>query len=92
MDCVQYKFFGVVMREWFFNTGNCVQAFTSFYFLQSCAFCAIHHHTGAELFISGESYAGFYVPWIAEHIVKMQLVPNEQGVLVRDTTIGEYTV
>lgn len=28
----------------------------------------------AELFLSGESYAGFYIPWIAEHIVSKQLV------------------
>jgi carboxypeptidase C (cathepsin A) len=32
-----------------------------------------------EIFIAGESYAGFYVPWIAEHIVKMQLVTAGDG-------------
>jgi carboxypeptidase C (cathepsin A) len=32
-----------------------------------------------EIFIAGESYAGFYVPWIAEHIVQMQLVTAADG-------------
>jgi carboxypeptidase C (cathepsin A) len=25
-----------------------------------------------EVYISGESYAGFYIPWIADHIVRTQ--------------------
>ena len=49
-------------------------------------FCSI---PGAELFISGESYAGFYIPWIAEHIVRSQLVPNARGELVRNVDLGE---
>jgi carboxypeptidase C (cathepsin A) len=36
-----------------------------------------------EIFIAGESYAGFYVPWIAEHIVQMQLVTAEDGTTTR---------
>ena len=44
---------------------------------------------GAELFISGESYAGFYIPWIAEHIVRSQLVPDARGDLVRNVDLGE---
>lgn len=43
---------------------------------------------GAELFIAGESYAGFYIPWIAEHIVRSQLVPDARGDLVRDVELG----
>eukprot|EP01034_Spumella_vulgaris_P038015 gene38015-46914_t len=31
---------------------------------------------GMETFISGESYAGFYIPYIAEHIVNNQLVAD----------------
>ena len=53
----------------------------------------IPHHlllftaTGVELFIAGESYAGFYIPWIAEHIVQMQLLPDaDTGVVARDTS------
>jgi carboxypeptidase C (cathepsin A) len=34
----------------------------------------------AELFLSGESYAGFYIPWIAEHIVSKQLVQRHDDV------------
>lgn len=45
----------------------------------------------AELFISGESYAGFYIPWIAEHIVRSQLVPDARGDLVRNLDLGEYS-
>jgi len=30
-----------------------------------------------EIFISGESYAGFYIPRIAQHIVQKQLIPIE---------------
>ena len=44
---------------------------------------------GAELYISGESYAGFYIPWIASHIVRSQLVPDSRGNLVRDVAVGE---
>eukprot|EP01032_Pedospumella_encystans_P012048 gene12048-13965_t len=44
-------------------------------------------YKGAELFISGESYAGFYIPWIAEHIVRSQLVPDARGDLVRNVDL-----
>lgn len=35
----------------------------------------LSYMTEAEIFLSGESYAGFYIPWIAEHIISKQLVP-----------------
>eukprot|EP01033_Poteriospumella_lacustris_P009692 gene9692-6935_t len=37
-------------------------------------------YRAAELFLSGESYAGFYIPWIAEHIVSKQLVRRHDDV------------
>ena len=39
-----------------------------------------------ELFIAGESYAGFYIPWMSQHIVEQQLVTNAAGVQTRDWT------
>jgi carboxypeptidase C (cathepsin A) len=35
----------------------------------------------AEVYITGESYAGFYIPWIANHIVRHQLKmsPSDPG-------------
>lgn len=49
-------------------------------------------YRGVDLFLSGESYAGFYIPWIAEHIVSQQLVAQVDSVTgesfyVRDTTV-----
>jgi hypothetical protein len=53
-----------------------------------CGFTCV----GVELFIAGESYAGFYIPWMAEHIVKEQLMTDPAtGVQVRDTSIGTYS-
>lgn len=40
---------------------------------------------GAELVLTGESYAGAYIPWIAEHIVEQQLVP-----LIDSNTIDDF--
>lgn len=40
------------------------------------------------MFLSGESYAGFYIPWIAEHIVSAQLVKGSDDSYRRDTTLG----
>ncbi len=45
----------------------------------------------AEIFLSGESYAGFYIPWIAEHIVSKQLIRKEDkqtGELYYERDVG----
>ena len=54
---------------------------------------------GAEIFISGESYAGAYIPWIAQHIVQEQIAPPAApavdqltpGVTYRDVAAGTGT-
>jgi hypothetical protein len=41
-----------------------------------------------ELYLTGESYAGFYIPWIADTIVKYQMKKNSyDNNFVRDTSI-----
>lgn len=46
-------------------------------------------YKGVAMYLSGESYAGFYVPWIAEHIVSHQLIPSTTGASL--TTDISYT-
>lgn len=40
------------------------------------------------MYISGESYAGFYIPWMAEIIVRNQMV-TVHGKTFRDPAIGK---
>lgn len=55
-------------------------------------------YSSADFYISGESYAGFYIPYIAEHIIKEQLTVdptvntyiNLKGVAIGNGAIDDY--
>eukprot|EP00603_Paraphysomonas_imperforata_P008471 CAMPEP_0114448742 /NCGR_PEP_ID=MMETSP0103-20121206/20494_1 /TAXON_ID=37642 ORGANISM="Paraphysomonas imperforata, Strain PA2" /NCGR_SAMPLE_ID=MMETSP0103 /ASSEMBLY_ACC=CAM_ASM_000201 /LENGTH=573 /DNA_ID=CAMNT_0001620791 /DNA_START=40 /DNA_END=1761 /DNA_ORIENTATION=+ len=44
------------------------------------------------VFISGESYAGFYIPWIADHIVRMQEASDYIRVVSSESAITSKPV
>ena len=47
----------------------------------------------SALYIAGESYAGAYIPWIAEHIVKYQLKnPSDFRINLRGVAIGNGVI
>lgn len=69
------------------NEGQIANDFRSFLLSFMTVFT---EYKGVELFVSGESYAGFYIPWIAAHVVLSQMVPGSDGVYVRDTSVGKY--
>ena len=35
-------------------------------------FSVFTDYANIPVYISGESYAGFYIPWIADHLIRMQ--------------------
>lgn len=50
-------------------------------------------YQATDLYIFGESYAGAYIPWIAEHIIKYQLKnPDEFQINLRGVAIGNGVI
>jgi carboxypeptidase C (cathepsin A) len=50
-------------------------------------------YQNTELYIAGESYAGAYIPWIAEHILKYQLKnPKEFQINLQGVFIGNGVI
>lgn len=47
---------------------------------------------GVELFLSGESYAGFYIPWIADAIVTAQIKKLPGGFFTRDVSVDHINL
>lgn len=45
-----------------------------------------------EIFLSGESYAGFYIPWIAEAVVTAQMKLLPGGYYTRDISIDHINL
>ena len=49
---------------------------------------------GRKVYLTGESYAGYYVPYIADAFInaKDKIYYNLAGVAINDPIIGDYTI